>query len=96
MADTQGLYILGDTFLRNFVSTYDYKKKAVRLAVNINAPVGTKAIHHPSTANILFMIIGGIIVFIILYCICKSCCKKKKGSKVDKDRLTDVSVNEDL
>jgi len=97
MDDSQGLYILGDTFLRNFVSTYDYKKKAVRLAVNINAPVGTQAIHHIATVNILFVVAGAIIAFILLYCCCKSACKKKKGqSKVDKDRLTDVSLNENL
>ena len=36
--DSQGIYILGDTFLRNFVSTYDYKKNKVELSVNINAP----------------------------------------------------------
>ena len=97
MDDSQGLYILGDTFLRNFVSTYDYKKKAVRLAVNINAPVGTQAIHHISTVNILFVVAGAIIAFILLYCCCKSACKKKKGqSKVDKDRLTDVSLNENI
>jgi len=97
MDDSQGLYILGDTFLRNFVSTYDYKKKAVRLAVNINAPAGTQAIHHPATFNIVLIIAAAVIVFLFLYCCCKDACKKKKSeSKVDQGRLTDVSLNENL
>jgi hypothetical protein len=97
-ADSQGLYILGDTFLRNFVSTYDYKKKAVRLAVNVNAPVGTSAIAHDNPMELIFIAAGGIIGLIVLYCIIKNCCCKKKKSKssVDKNRLTDVSVNEDI
>ena len=35
ISDSQGLYILGDTFLRNFVSTYDYEKKKIDLGVNV-------------------------------------------------------------
>ena len=42
MSDTQGLFILGDTFMRNFVTTFDNDSEEIRLAVNINAPAGTK------------------------------------------------------
>lgn len=97
-ADSQGLYILGDTFLRNFVSTYDFKKKTVRLAVNKNAPVGTAAIAHFSTMNMIYVIAGSVVGLLILICICKKCCGKKKKkneeSKIDKNRLTDTSVND--
>jgi len=40
MTDDSGLYILGDSFLRNFVSTYDFKNNEVVLMVNPNAPAG--------------------------------------------------------
>ena len=39
-SDAGGVYILGDTFLRNFVTTFDYEKNEMRLAININAPAG--------------------------------------------------------
>ena len=45
-SDSSGLYILGDTFLRNYVSTFDYKKGEVRMAVNVNAPTGTSIVYH--------------------------------------------------
>lgn len=97
-ADSQGLYILGDTFLRNFVSTYDYKKKAVRLAVSSYAPPGTSAVAHDNPMEIIFIAVGALIGLIVLFCICKNCCfkKKKNKSSVDKDRLTDLSVNMDV
>ncbi len=33
-------YIFGDTFIRNYYTTFDYKKKTVSFAVSANAPVG--------------------------------------------------------
>ena len=39
--DHQGLFILGDTFLRNFVSTFNFKESTIQLGVNINAPKNT-------------------------------------------------------
>ena len=65
-ADMQGLYILGDTFLRNFVSTFDYKRGKVSLAVNINAPIGTAAIYHFGTINIVLVILACIIALLLL------------------------------
>ena len=32
-----GVMILGDTFLRNFVTTFDYESSKIELTVNINA-----------------------------------------------------------
>ena len=40
--DKQGLFILGDTFLRNFVSTFNYKDGFVQLGVNVNAEKTTQ------------------------------------------------------
>ena len=98
-ADSMGLYILGDTFLRNFVSTYDYKANEIRLAVNVNAPDGTIAVAHPSSLNMMYVIGGGIAALIILICICKVCCgddkKKKKKKRKQDERLTATTVNSD-
>jgi hypothetical protein len=33
-------YIFGDTFIRNYYTTFDYKKKTVSFAVSANAPLG--------------------------------------------------------
>jgi len=40
LPDSQGLYILGDSFLRNFVSSYDYEHNKIDIGVNINATDG--------------------------------------------------------
>ena len=40
LSDGSNLCILGDTFLRNFVSTFDYKDYGIRLGINVNAPDG--------------------------------------------------------
>ena len=40
--DKQGIFILGDTFLRSFVSVFDYNDNSMLLGVNSNAPEGTK------------------------------------------------------
>ena len=40
LSDSSNLYILGDTFIRNFVVTFDYKQQTMTLARNVNAPQG--------------------------------------------------------
>lgn len=90
------LYILGDTFLRNFVSTYDYKAKKVRLAINANAPNGTDALAIASpmtlTTDMMYIIGGGIAAVLLICCLCKICSsddkkKKKKKRKDEEERL---------
>jgi len=39
--DSQGIYVLGDTFLRNFYTSFDLTNNQVRIAVSKNAPPGT-------------------------------------------------------
>ena len=41
LSDSSGIYILGDTFLRNFVSTFNFKEGIIYTGVNIYAPEGT-------------------------------------------------------
>ena len=44
LSDSSNLCILGDTFLRNFVSTFDYKDYGIRLGININMKYFTYSI----------------------------------------------------
>lgn len=61
LPDSDNMYILGDTFLRNFVAKFDFKRKSVSLAVNVNAPLGTAVEAHMSTFELTWIIIGSIL-----------------------------------
>jgi len=52
------MMILGDTFLRNFVVSFDYKKNTVSLAVSANATQGTLAVQRLSWYDVLLIILG--------------------------------------
>lgn len=70
--------------MRNFVSTYDYKKNTVSLTVNANAPTGTAVVHHTNPWHIFWAIFGTLIGLLFLFCVfrfCKKTCAKKKNSK---------------
>jgi len=43
LPNTSNMYVLGEIFMRNFITTFNYKDNTVSFAVNVNAPVGTKA-----------------------------------------------------
>lgn len=45
--DAMGMWILGDTVIRNFVTTYDYKNKQILMAINSNASANVFAMHNP-------------------------------------------------
>lgn len=72
--DAMGLYILGDSFLRSFVSSYDYDNKKIRFAQNKNAYPGTLMVHNPTELNMLLIIGLALGAILLMYC----CCKKKK------------------
>ena len=42
LSDSSGIYILGDTFLRNFVSTFSFAEEKIEVGVNVYAPEGTE------------------------------------------------------
>ena len=63
ISDSQGMYILGDTFLRNFITSFDYKKNTISFAVNPKAPQGTFAAHHMNSTSIVFIVIGVVAAF---------------------------------
>ncbi len=41
IADSNNMYILGDIFIRNFYTAFDYQENKVVIAVSANAPSGT-------------------------------------------------------
>ena len=81
---SSGVYILGDTFLRNFVTTFDYKTSEMRLAINTNAPPGITIEYKMSGWKIFGLILAAIcgVAFIIFLVVC--CVKKHKKAKVAK------------
>ena len=72
--DSMGLYILGDTFLRNFVTSYDYKNRKIKMAINTHAPAGVIAVSNPTDLNSMYLIGGVAAAIILAYC----CCRKKE------------------
>jgi len=68
------MYILGDTFLRSFVSQYDYTNKKVKMAINTNAVANTQLVSNPTETNVLLIAVLAVGAVLLMYC----CCKKKK------------------
>lgn len=48
------MFLLGDVFLRNFYSVYDFQKQMVRLAVNVNA-ASYAGIGNPIPIGVIFL-----------------------------------------
>ena len=80
-----GVYILGDTFLRNFVTEFDYSSLEMRLTINKYAPDGVKIEYKMSGWKIFGIItgciIGVVLIILVIYCCVKSCKKKKAKAR---------------
>ena len=74
--DSSGIYILGDTFLRNYVTTFDFKKNEMRLAVNKDAPTGLKVEYKMSGWKIFLIILGCLVAVVLLLWLVCCLCKK--------------------
>jgi hypothetical protein len=59
--DVSGMYVLGDTFLRNFLAKFDFKQKTVSFSVNSLSPAGTMAVAHMSTFVLTWIIVGSVV-----------------------------------
>ena len=83
MHDQQGIYILGDPFLRTFTTTFDYKEKKMDVAININAPSGARIVSKLSYLEIFFIVVACLLVAGCLglcgYCIWKKNKQKKQA-----------------
>ena len=77
-----GVYILGDTFLRNFVTTFDYHNQEMKLAINVNAPDGLKIEYKMSGWKIFAIVLGCILAVICLVMLIMCCIKKVRKNKV--------------
>ena len=73
---------MGEAFLRNFYAVFDYTTNQVQLAVNINAPAGTK-IHTVKSGWAIFAYTMAATLAILVICIgtfcfvTRCCCRKK-------------------
>jgi hypothetical protein len=80
--DSSGIYILGDTFLRNFVTTFDFGRNEMRLTINKYAPSGVKIDYKMSGWKIFLIIIGCLAAVALLVWIACCLCKKHKAKKL--------------
>ena len=71
--DEQGLYILGDTFLRTYVSSFNYTNSTIMLGMNINAPTKLRATRGwEFWFMIAILSVSGLMLLLaLLYCIKK-------------------------
>ena len=81
--DESGLYILGDNFIREFYSVFDYENNQVKLALHANARPGSvikqgeRLKGSLSTMEIIGIVAGSFIALVIvLWCVTKFCGKK--------------------
>mmetsp|Transcript_32628 Transcript_32628/g.23569 ORF Transcript_32628/g.23569 Transcript_32628/m.23569 type:complete len:114 (-) Transcript_32628:254-595(-) len=83
--DSANMYILGDAFLRNFYSVYDFKTKHVIMAVSSGAPPGT-SIEKLISGWVIFIIVTfSLLAFIILICLIIKCRQRRNARKQAKD-----------
>ena len=76
--DSQGIYILGDPFLRTFTTTFDYKEEEMELGINANAPDGVTIEKKLSTWAIFGIVAASIFVVALLVLAGYFCYKRRK------------------
>ena len=87
-------YIMGDTFLRSYITSFDLANSKVTIGKSVNAPVQTELSHH--FWLLLFFCLAATAVLIVLVVGCckdkiKSCCKR--GNAPASQHYTQVSGN---
>ena len=55
------MFLLGDVFLRNYYSVYDWENESVHLAINIHAADHVEIKDRPSPAHLPYIIIMSIV-----------------------------------
>jgi len=79
--DSQNMYVLGDTFIRNFYSVFNYSTYEVGLAVNTSAPKGTAISGQGLTGWAIACIVLACILLLIIIVFCVTRCIKKRRQK---------------
>lgn len=77
--------MLGDVFIRNFYTTFDYKAGTVSFAVSTNAPAGVKIEKKLSTWAITVICVGSFIGFVICFFKYMNSCENKKSDDDEED-----------
>lgn len=86
--DSSGIYILGDTFMRNFVTTFDFKNEEMRMAINVEAPAGVKVEYKMSGWKIFLIIVGCLIGLGLIIWITICLCKRRKSQRLQQGYQT--------
>ena len=83
---SSGIYILGDTFMRNFVTTFDYDNYQIEMTKNIYAPDGVSVEWKLSGWMIFGIVVGGLVFIALVTWLILCCCKRQKAKKAKKNR----------
>lgn len=83
--DIEGIAILGDTFMRNYYSTFDYEANTVSLAVSSENNYGQSLVlvtnnddDGLTTGVIIGIAVGGFVLLVLIVVIICCCAKKMK------------------
>lgn len=77
---SNGFYVLGDTFIRNFYTTFDYDELTVSLAAATHLPKYGNIISGWDLFGIIFGCFAGVVLITILtVCIYRKYCKKDES-----------------
>lgn len=75
------MFILGDSFLRNFITTFDYSNNSMELVINPNAPAGVTVEYHMGGWKIAAIVLGSILGLLLIVWLVCCCCKKAKKNR---------------
>ena len=82
MSDSANLYILGDTFIRNFVVTFDYGEQSMKLTRNVNAPEGVSISWQLSPLQIFAIVFGCVVVVGLVIWLVLCLLRRRKAKKM--------------
>ena len=94
MSADYDFYILGDSFLRSYLSIYDFEGSRVGLALHMYSNATIEPFKKPLNILVLVLVISSavLLVLIVLFCICR-----KRVSKTKKEQLpTDIQDDETM
>ena len=81
LPDSNGIYILGDPFLRTFTTTFDYSEQKMVIGKNINSPHGTK-IRSKLSPWAIFGIVVACLVVVALIALAVFCCYRRRKRNI--------------
>ena len=82
VSDSANLYILGDTFIRNFVVTFDYGEQSMKLTRNVNAPEGVSISWQLSPLQIFAIVFGCVVVVGLVIWLVLCLLRRRKAKKM--------------